>query len=466
MASMKLLFTSLLLTATFVGCGNGGTVGAGGGGGTAGVGGFGGIPWEPDGMWGVAEPIETAASTRQVELAVDASGNAVAVWVRDGEVWSNRWTPGSSRGTPVRIDDGAPPGYILFPQVAIDPSGNAVAVWGRHEPGVADFTMWWNRWTPGDGWGTAERIDTDDDLTDRPPDILEHPEVAIDAGGNVVVVWPQTEGNHINIWSNRRTPNGGWGTAQLIESNDALFWAFGPEVAVDPSGNAIAVWIQMDYERSGTWSNRWTPEGGWGTAEYIGDDDDSGIGGGQLQVAIDASGHAIAVWKEPDQYVWSNRWTPEGGWGTAERIHDDAPNVVGLAQVAVDGSGNVVAVWVQSDGALSHIHSNRWTADGGWGTAERIETEDAEDAWYPQVTVDARGNAVAVWEYTVSDTVWTNRWTPSGGWGTPERINTYDPVYAEPGHSSRPRVAIDASGNAVAVWSQEDGVWWNRFEKK
>ncbi len=44
MASIKLLFTSLLLTATFVGCGNGGTVGAGGGGvgGEGGLGGGGG----------------------------------------------------------------------------------------------------------------------------------------------------------------------------------------------------------------------------------------------------------------------------------------------------------------------------------------------------------------------------------------------------------------------------------------
>ena len=60
MTSTKLLFAPLLLATTLVGCGNGDVDGQGGSG-TAGAGGGGGVPWEPDGTWGVAQPIETAA---------------------------------------------------------------------------------------------------------------------------------------------------------------------------------------------------------------------------------------------------------------------------------------------------------------------------------------------------------------------------------------------------------------------
>ena len=76
-----------------------------------------------------------------------------------------------------------------------------------------------------------------------------------------------------------------------------------PQVAIDPSGNAVAVWSQSN----GIWSNRYTPSGGWETAEAIGG---TGI---RPQVAIDLSGYALAVWAGVLN-IWSSRYTPSGGW--------------------------------------------------------------------------------------------------------------------------------------------------------
>jgi hypothetical protein len=80
-------------------------------------------------------------------------------------------------------------------------------------------------------------------------------------------------------------------------------------------------------------------------------------------------------------------------------------------QVAVDPSGNAVAVWKQSDGALDNIWANRYTVGFGWGMAELIETEDLGDAERPQIALDPEGNAIAVW-YQDDGThinVWANR---------------------------------------------------------
>ena len=45
-----------------------------------------------------------------------------------------------------------------------------------------------------------------------------------------------------------------WGTAQLIEMDDSGD-AYSPQVEVDGSENAIAVWAQDDGTRESIWSN-------------------------------------------------------------------------------------------------------------------------------------------------------------------------------------------------------------------
>ena len=107
----------------------------------------------------------------------------------------------------------------------------------------------------------------------------------------------------------------------------------------------------------------------------------------------------------------------------------------------------------------------RWDRCTVRGTAERIETGNAGDAFSPQVAVDAKGNATAVW-YQFDGTrlgIWSNRFDEMSGWGTAERIedNTVE--------QGSPQVAVDANGNATAVWSQDNAggdsdIWSNRFD--
>ena len=99
-----------------------------------------------------------------------------------------------------------------------------------------------------------------------------------------------------------------------------------------------------------------------------------------------------------------------------------------------------------------------------WGTAELIGTNEAWDAEYTQVAMNADGNAVTVWEQSdnTSVSVWSKRYTAGTGWGTAALIGTDNA-----GDAQNPQVAMDASGNAVAVWFQEDGtrhnIWSNIY---
>ncbi|NNL25499.1 MAG: hypothetical protein HKP36_13725 [Myxococcales bacterium] len=79
--------------------------------------------------------------------------------------------------------------------------------------------------------------------------------MALDPNGNAVAVWEQYDGTRTNIWANRFSPTAGWGVAERIETDDAG-GAESAQVALDPNGNAVAVWEQSDGTRVNIWANR------------------------------------------------------------------------------------------------------------------------------------------------------------------------------------------------------------------
>lgn len=102
----------------------------------------------------------------------------------------------------------------------------------------------------GKTWGTAQLIETDN------AGGAGDPRVAFDTAGNALAVWTQGDGTRYNIWANRYTAGSGWGTAQLIETDNASD-AGNPQIAIDTAGNALAVWEQFDGTRYNIWANRY-----------------------------------------------------------------------------------------------------------------------------------------------------------------------------------------------------------------
>lgn len=365
-------------------------------------------------------------------------------------------------GTPVIIET-ENLGDASSPQIAFDASGNALAVW-RQSDGTRN-NIWSNRYTAGTGWGTAELIET-------AGGDAAYPEIAIDASGNALAVWSQNGGTYYNIISNRYTAGTGWGTAVSIEGSTGD--AFLPQIAFDASGNALVVWQQFNGTVRDIWANRYiagTGTGtGWRTAARI---DNNAGDATDPQIAFDMSGNALAVWEQDGDStavvrndIWSNRFTAGTGWGTAARIETDNAGYAHNPKLAIDASGNALAVWYQYDGTTRlNIWSNRYTAGTGWGVPELIETNDELYATDPQIAIDASGNALAVWEQSDAgfrSNIWSNRYTAGSGWGAPELIETNDA-----GSAYTSALAFDASGNALTVWYQFSGtsfnIWSNRY---
>jgi hypothetical protein len=78
---------------------------------------------------------------------------------------------------------------------------------------------------------------------------------------------------------------------------------------MDAKGNGLAVWLQRDsdlsqYSETGIWANRYTVANGWGVPERIEDHDRVASPG----LAMDPSGNALAVWtaSPPQSGVWGS----------------------------------------------------------------------------------------------------------------------------------------------------------------
>lgn len=423
--------------------------------------------------WGAAARIESGVRDAYApQIAMDGSGNAFAVWRQyytdpssgfsGYVVWANRYTSGSGWGTAEIInngylDSGFPP---LYAQIAMDANGNAIAVWEQYDPGAAGNTnitsIWANRYTAGTGWGTAQVIETTASW-------FYSPQIGFDASGNALVVWFQNSSNTTrDVWANRYSVGTGWGTATQIDNGRPAASNAPPQIAVDATGNAIAVWAQSN---GAIGANRYTVGTGWGTATSL------VTSGRDVQIAMNANGDAFVVWDTYDSInanysIWSKRYFAVAGWQPDVQIDFNIDiGSAGSPHIAINANGDGFAVWSRFEGVQYHIMTAKHPAATTWGTTVRIDT-DTGSAGASQIAVNANGDAFAVWYQHdgTRNNIWSSRRLAADtGWGTAELIETDNANSAYD-----PQIAVDTNGNALAVWRQNDGtrdnIWANRFQ--
>jgi hypothetical protein len=416
--------------------------------------------------WLGAQLVETEdlGNASAWSIAFDSAGNGWATWVqfngaRDS-VRVSRYVPGSGWQNPATTIE-SNPGDANNPQLAIDPSGNVMVIWNQKSSSLIS-DMWANRYTAGSGWGTPTLIEAGAGSE------LGVPRIAMDAAGNAIAVWPQSGASPStqDIWANRYVSGGSWGTATLIGPTGAGT-SFEPEIGVDDIGNAVVTWRQPQVPAGifSIWSNRYTVGAGWSGPELIESNPNTTF---FPVVAVDGPGNALALWEQQDSTghvvdLGFNRFIPGSGWGASAAFGAVSPPLD--ERVSLNAAGNGFVVWRQDNtGSTDTIWARPYSASGSWGSFSLIDTPLAGNSQMPTIAVDPAGNAFAAWIRAdgTNYNVWANHYTTTGGWGTPELIDS------QPLDASAPRVAVDAAGNALVIWTQNDGtrynIWSNRFE--
>jgi mRNA-degrading endonuclease HigB of HigAB toxin-antitoxin module len=92
-----------------------------------------------------------------------------------------------------------------------------------------------------------------------------------------------------------------------------------------------------------------------------------------------------------------------------------------------------------------------------------------ESAMYPQVAMDNNGNAIIVWEQSdgTNDQVFKSEYR-NGVWHHPVSLSdNISPDVGFESHDLLPQVAMDNNGNAIIVWSQNDGTgYWYLYKSE
>lgn len=368
------------------------------------------------------------------QLALDARGNAVAVWQRSNGtslvVQAAERPAGGAWKAPVVIS--APGGAgedAGSPRVAIDPLGSAVAVWHRRDPVTQRSRVQSAVRPAGGSWQPPVAVSAlGVDATGA--------RLAIDARGAALALWTgrTDQQSTTGLQSAVRGIDGIWQAPQDIPGSGATATF---DIAVAPSGEALVLWDRLPLQPQVLAALR-PADGSWQTPVGL------STTGFAPTVAVDAGANATAVWGVDGGVVSATR--PAGGdWTPAVSI--DATAGASIPNVVVDRRGDAIAAWANDARPGAMV---RRRVAGAWQETIRLSTDGRSPAT-PELALDPNGNALAAWSDAVAGVV-----TAAGFDGAaPELRAVTVPATAGAGR------AVSFSASPFDVWSAPSAASWS-----
>jgi hypothetical protein len=388
-------------------------------------------------------PIAPGVNVHGPQIATDADGDSVAVWVRyesDGSTFVEMRPISSAgvRGSTKKISDHSP--FTDGAQIASDRDGDSVAVWERF-----GGTNWRVRARTISRTGAVGPLTT---LSLSGED-AHTPQVATGATGHAVAVWERVDGSSRRVQARSISRSGILGSFKGLSAPGMN--ARNPQIASDADGDTVAVWESFagDGSVGGPVQARTLSVAG-----VLGPIRTLSAGGENTapQIASDADGDAVAVWQRftGSGFVVQSRSISRSG--VLGPIQDLSDHQAWLPQVATDADGDSFAVW-QCLACPSgvEIQGRSISRSGVLGPVRDLSAFRTL-AGDPQVATDADGHSVAVWQ----------RFTGSSGFDVQARsisaAGVLGPIQDLSGPGAiDPQVASDADGDAVAVWDRLGG---------
>lgn len=406
--------------------------------------------------------------------AVNASGDIAAAWLAQ-----------SSAGTQINLASNFGQGFSVLdlgvadpssaadedhPQVAMDPSGDAIAVWLAN--GSVDYSAMLN---PGESFGQPTTLDAA--TTDYDP------HVAMDSGGDTIFTWAQQNTGTTTTWSvwyeictySNAAPQ----CQRAVEYDSGLSANPDPQVAVSRDGSAVIGFIA---QRDGI--DYGTLRGGFSNPAADPHFSDSFTGYADtsdtlsdLSVAIDASGNAMFAWlannsggETPYTAELPCGHTDGGAFPVSNtpstKFLDDPTSgdlsglTVAMDDTTAGDSTAALAVYEKSNAGIEtfvlpsadYNDGNAWTAttdDSHLGgpypsvaTAPQLTVADVGTAATATLLFQSTGDHMA-YASQAGTSPWPASATPITDIGSGEISSTYS-------------LATDPYGNLVALWAQAD----------
>jgi hypothetical protein len=377
-----------------------------------------------------------AGPSREPDIAIDANGNALAVWLNEQRVRTSTFSIHAGSWSPA-ITLSNPNDSSSAPRVASNAAGEAVAVWRGMKASNASPYIALSRYSPATGaWNIALELPTNG----------YWPRAVIDAHGNTIVVWSEFlranayyDDEVHEIRSVRYDAATATWSAPVAVSDEH---AWGLQLGTDGAGNVTVVWSRwgstsccyLESARLSTGSHQWS-----GVTR---------LWEGQLfpntwGVVADHAGNVTTVWSEFPGSVYSARLSADTAtWSAAITVATANAWDPG-ASLGVDATGNVTAVYGSGVGPIGTVWSISYSeATNTWSAPSNIAINVVSGS--ARLAVDPPGNATVVWLLTGGAMQVARR--PAGGlWST---------LAAVGGSPITPRIASDRAGTTFVLWGR------------
>jgi PKD domain len=392
----------------------------------------------PAGAAGWQSPVDISPAGQSAlapKVAANPSGTAVAVWTRSNGTnyiaQAAMRTPDGTWQAPTDISVAGRDAADA--QVAIDPQGNAVATWQRMN--TTSLVIQASVRPAGGTWGAPVDLSV-------PGWHAFGARVAMDAQGTAVLVWQRFDGAFSVIQSAVRPAGGSWQPTVNVSATGRD--ATAPAIAINPQGVAAAVWQRTDGTNVLIQGAMRPAGGSWQAPADI---SAAGSDAATPQVAVDPSGTAVAVWDR--QKIVQSAVRPAGGAWQAPANLSIGCQLPTNPQVAVSPQGAAGAIWSCLVGSSPAVQTARRAAGAAWESA--ITLAPSGSAITPQIAFDPNGNTIAMWALAVRAVIQATTRPAGGAWQTPADLT------AASQSATGPQLAVDGRGNAVAVWRRYNG---------
>lgn len=281
----------------------------------------------PGGDFGA--PIELSArGTRSARagVAMDAAGNAIAVWERDGVIRARIRPAGGSFGSTIDL---TAPGMASGPTVAMNAGGDAIVAWSRSDG--ANRIVQARMRPAGGAFGPT------DDAISSPGEDADGATAALDAAGGAIVAWSRSDGANERVQAASAPAGGSFGAP--VDLSPSGGDAFSPALAIDPAGDAVVAWSTETGPDQIVQAAR-RPSGG-GFALPV---DVSAPTGRSTDVVIgiDDEGSPLVVWQR-----FETKWFTQASFldAAAPRFTSVSIPATGTVGVPVAFSASALDIW-------------------------------------------------------------------------------------------------------------------------
>jgi len=322
------------------------------------------------------------------------------------------------------------------PQVAFDRAGNGVVVWTENSAETGD-SLWTARYRADTKqWEPATRFQR---YTTEAADL----HLALDGSGSGVLMWTATVASKRQLWAKRYRDGAFVATTQQIDRNsegDVLT----PALALDATGDGLAVWTDMLYPRSKLRVARYYASSD--TFQELVNVLDAGerfVFG--TSVAVNNLTGGLVAWTDMNLVPIPDAGSVPDFTNAAARssrvetsLSDGLPftseSRSTSPDVALDEQGNGVAVWMQGTASSSrvfHVMSRSYEAGTAWSTQRPYTLSQRGGAYSaPRVVIGVDGTSFAVWRESTADPASTEQTSaPLQTFGAMRTAAGFGPAY-------------------------------------